>query len=78
VDIVLALTALFNFTRLRDGDIVDDYIYHIEGDFEDIQPTTEPTTTNRVEANSNKSMDVLRDKIAEEMWKDYQQYINKE
>jgi hypothetical protein len=40
VDIVLALTALFNFTRLRDGDIVDNYICTAETDTEDIQPLT--------------------------------------
>ena len=78
MDIVLALTALFNFTRLRDGDIVDNYIYTTERDIEDIRPTTESielTSTNKAKA---KSMDILRDKIAEDMWKDYQQFINQE
>jgi hypothetical protein len=72
VDIVLALTALFNFTRQRDGDIVDNYIYTTEGDIEDTQPTTiessTESTSTKVEA---KSIDILRDKIAEDMWKDY-------
>jgi hypothetical protein len=81
VDIVLALTALFNFTRLRDGDIVDNYIYTTERDTEDIQPTTlEAIDDESTSANNNKaeakSMDILRDKIAEDMWKDYQQFIN--
>jgi hypothetical protein len=78
VDIVLALTALFNFTRLRDGDIVDNYICTAETDTEDIQPLTlesiECTSTNnKTEA---RSMNILRDKIAEDMWKDYQQFIS--
>jgi hypothetical protein len=67
VDIILALTALFNFTRLRDSDIVDNYIYTTERDIEDIQPTTESiklTSTNKAKA---KSMDILRDKIAEDI-----------
>jgi hypothetical protein len=72
VDIVLALTALFNFTRLRDGDIVDNYICTAETDTEDIQPFT-LESNNKTEA---RSMNILRDKIAEDMWKDYQQFIN--
>ena len=76
VDIVLALTALFNFTRLRDGDIVDDYILRTEIDTEDIQPTTlESIESTSIKAEA-RSMDILRDKIAEDMWKDYQQFIN--
>ena len=76
VDIVLALTALFNFTRLRDGDIVDDYILRTETDTEDIQPTTlESIESTSIKAEA-RSMDILRDKIAEDMWKDYQQFIN--
>ena len=71
VDIILGLTTLFNFTRLRDSNIVDNYIYISEGDIEDIQPTTTESTTN-----SNKKIDTLRDQIAEDMWKDYQQYIS--
>lgn len=76
MDIVLALTALFNFTRLRDGDIVDDYILRTETDTEDIQPTTlESIESTSIKAEA-RSMDILRDKIAEDMWKDYQQFIN--
>jgi hypothetical protein len=78
VDIILALTALFNFTRLRDGDIVDNYICIAETDIEDIQPLTlesieSTSTNNKTEA---RSMNILRDKIAEDMWEDYQQFIN--
>ena len=76
VDIVLALTALFNFTRLRDGDIVDDYILRTEIDTEDIQPTTLESIESTSTKAEARSMDILRDKIAEDMWKDYQQFIN--
>ena len=76
VDIVIALTALYNFTRLRDGNIVDNYIESVEEEVEDIQPDTiQPNTTEIGASLRTRSMDILRDKIAEDMWKDYQQYI---
>jgi DDE superfamily endonuclease len=76
VDIVLALIALFNFTRSRDGDIVDNYICTAETDIEDIQPTTLESIESTSTKAEARSMDILRDKIAEDMWKDYQQFIN--
>jgi hypothetical protein len=76
IDIVLALTALFNFTRLRDGNIVDNYIsiFETEENTEDIQPETQATESNKTKVEA-RGMDILRDRIAEDMWKDYQQYI---
>lgn len=71
-DLVIALTALFNFTRIRDGNIVDDYINRIEEEEGDIQPET---MVPRASKGTAKGMDILRDKIAEDMWKDYQRFI---
>jgi hypothetical protein len=74
VDIVLALTALYNFTRIRDGNIGDIYLDTDEDGVEDIQPTSiVPIEASEGQA---RGMDNLRDKIAEDMWKDYQRYIN--
>jgi hypothetical protein len=77
IDIVLALTALFNFTRLRDGNIVDNYIsiFETEENTEDIQPETQAIESNKTNKVEARGMDILRDRIAEDMWKDYQQYI---
>jgi hypothetical protein len=71
-DIILALTALHNFTRSRDGSQVDDYIEREEGLIieENDQPNQEISSLV-----SNKDMDRFRDKIAEQMWNDYQEYI---
>jgi hypothetical protein len=61
------LTALFNFTRLRDSDIVDDYIYRAETDTEDIQPLTlESIESTSIKAEA-RSIDILRDKIIEDI-----------
>jgi hypothetical protein len=54
---------------------VDNYIANTEGDIEDIQPDTTEPITSKAKGKGNK-MDILRDKIAEDMWKDYQQFIN--
>ena len=80
IDIILALTALFNFTRIRDGNIVDNYLNIAETEevIEDIQPVTLESTDSvdtSIKAEAN-SMAILRDQIAEVMWKDYQQYIS--
>lgn len=80
IDIILALTALFNFTRIRDGNIVDNYINITEREevIEDIQPITLESTDSvdtSIKAEDN-SMAILRDQIAEVMWQDYQQYIS--
>jgi hypothetical protein len=74
-DIVLALTALHNFTRTRDGSQVDDYIESIENisvEDDSDQPDLQLSLT------SNKEMDRFRDLIAEQMWNDYQEHIRKE
>jgi hypothetical protein len=74
-DLVLALTGLHNFARLRDGSHVDDYLESreelLDDDIDlDIQPEPEPT-----QVQSNKVMDGFRDLLAEQMWNDYQDYI---
>ena len=79
MDIIIALTALFNFTRIRDGNRVDNYINITDREeiIEDIQPDYFSFSTDSVETSIKlrTKMDILRDQIAEEMWQDYQQYI---
>jgi hypothetical protein len=74
-DLVLALTGLHNFARLRDGSQVDDYLESSEEPLDDdidvdIQPEPELS-----QVQSNKVMDRFRDFLAEQMWNDYQDYI---
>lgn len=74
MDIVIALTALFNFIRIEESDRKDDpdNIEGVEDSAEDIQPDI---LVSQGASNKKGKMDILRDQIAEEMWKDYQLYI---
>ena len=74
MDIVIALTALFNFIRIEESDRKDDSdnIEGVEDSIEDIQPDI---LVSQGASNKKGKMDILRDQIAEEMWKDYQRYI---
>jgi hypothetical protein len=74
VDLVLALTALFNFIRLQDQEDQEDQEDNNTTE-EDIQPNIQ-APPQVLGSNKRGRMDILRDKIAEDMWKDYQQYIN--
>jgi hypothetical protein len=73
VDLILALTALFNFIRTEEKDEKDDDLDIVNNiEEEDIQPDIQVA-----QGLSRKGkMDILRDQIAEDMWKDYQQFIN--
>jgi len=75
IDLILALTALFNFIRIEEGDENVDLEDSIEAEEEDIQPSNIQLFQG---SNRRGRMDILRDRIAEDMWKDYQQYINRE
>jgi hypothetical protein len=75
IDLILALTALFNFIRIEEGDENVDLEDSIEAEEEDIQPSNIQSFQG---SNRRGRMDILRDRIAEDMWKDYQQYINRE
>jgi hypothetical protein len=72
VDLILALTALFNFIRIEEKDEKDDDLDIVNNiEEEDIQPDIQVA-----QGLSRKGkMDILRDQIAEDMWKDYQQFI---
>lgn len=74
MDIVIALTALFNFIRIEESDRKDDpdNIEGVEDSAEDNQPDI---LVSQGASNKKCKMDILRDQIAEEMWKDYQLYI---
>ena len=75
IDLILTLIALFNFIRIEEGDENVDLEDSIEAEEEDIQPSNIQPFQG---SNRRGRMDILRDRIAEDMWKDYQQYINRE
>jgi hypothetical protein len=73
---VTALTGLYNFIAVRDRDIDDDF--HAPRAESFTQSSSSRIIDNDIEqpsiASSNQ-MKQLRDRIAQEMWDDYQQYL---
>ena len=77
-DLVLSLTALYNFTRNYNGSQVDDYIKSTEGSGTEGSGTDEDKISDildlQASLTSNKEIDIFRDLMAEQMWNDYQEY----
>ena len=72
IDLILALTGLFNFIRIEEQEEEDDQEDNTTEE-EDIQPNIQVAQV----LGRRGKMDILRDQIAEDMWKDYQEYINR-
>ena len=70
VDLVLALCGLYNFIRQHED--IDHELAEIE--LED----DEEAEANEVKGTGNKYMNNKREEIAQQMWKDYQEYLNRE
>ena len=70
VDLVLALCGLYNFIRQYKD--IDHELVEIELEDE------EGAEANEVKGTGNKYMNNKREEIAQQMWKDYQEYINRE
>lgn len=73
--IVIALTTLHNFVRLREG-IEADILLTQEVDNPEVEDTITPSTVP-VDSKPSKKMDRLRDEMAEKMWVDYKAYCIK-
>jgi hypothetical protein len=71
VALVLALYSLYNFIRQHEGDKVKDIELEEEAeeDVEDLEAID-------IRGSGNKYMNEKREEIAQQMWKDYQEYIN--
>jgi hypothetical protein len=67
--IIIACCILYNFVRSIEGQSADILLEPTEE-----LNTNQPTTTNAPASQSSKTIDKLRDKIAEKMWNDYQRY----
>jgi hypothetical protein len=72
--IILACCTLHNWVRSREGEKADQFLDLQSMPLEDIQPVIAYPQGSI----TSKKMDQFRDKIAEKMWSDYQNYINKE
>lgn len=76
VDLIFALTGLWNFIYLHEGDsslINDDILRGYEDDVQD-QPSVADHEAVRPTASSI-AMDQRRDRIADELWEQYQGYL---
>ena len=70
VDLVLALCGLYNFIRQHED--IDHELAEVELEDE------EGAEANEVKDAGNKYMNNKREEIAQQMWKDYQEYLNRE
>jgi DDE superfamily endonuclease len=74
--LITALTALHNFVRQKEGQDADKYLDLKE--LEDKEPGDNTTKEGiKDKTPSTQAMDKFRDELAEKMWKDYQQYLQK-
>ena len=71
VALIPALCGLYNFIRRYKGDKVEDIELEEEAeeDVEDLEAID-------IRCSGNKYMNEKREEIAQQMWKDYQEYIN--
>jgi hypothetical protein len=71
VALIPALCSLYNFIRQYEGDKVEDIELEEEAeeDVEDLKAID-------IRGSGNKYMNEKREEIAQQMWKDYQEYIN--
>jgi hypothetical protein len=72
--IILACCTLHNWVRSKEGKEADNSLNLQSIPVEDIQPAVAYPQGSI----SSKKMDQFRDEIAEKMWSDYQNYINRE
>ena len=70
VDLVLALCGLYNFIRQHED--IDHELAEVELEDE------EGAEAKEVKGTGNKYMNNKREEIAQQMWKDYQEYLNRE
>ena len=74
VDLVLALCGLYNFIRQHED--IDHELAEVE--LEDEEGAEEGAEVEEVKGTRNKYMNKKREEIAQQMWKDYQEYLNRE
>jgi hypothetical protein len=70
VDLVLALSGLYNFIRQHED--IDDELADIELEVEEEAIQDIP---GDIRSSGNVYMNKRREEIAQQMWKDYQQYL---
>ncbi len=81
IDLIFGLTALHNFYRMRgDGREFDDHLERIYDQEEAAAVRSQPYgfQGEAESIQSNKVIDRKRDQMAEQMWQDYQRYIQDE
>jgi hypothetical protein len=71
VDLVLALCGLYNFIRQHED--IDHELEEVE-----LEDEEEGAEAEEVKGIGNKYMNNKREEIAQQMWKDYQEYLNRE
>jgi hypothetical protein len=76
VDLVLALCGLYNFIRQHED--IDHELAEIELEDEEGAGSEEGAESEEVKGTGNKYMNNKREEIAQQMWKDYQEYLNRE
>jgi len=71
VDLVLAITGLYNFIRQHE-DIEEELI---EADLESEEDITQELSSSEIRGTGSVYMNKKREAIATAMWEDYQQYL---
>jgi hypothetical protein len=75
VDIVLALCGLYNFIRQHEN--IDQELEDIELEEEEEGEDIQEEVSTNIRGSGSIYMNKKRDEIAQQMWVDYQEYINK-
>jgi len=73
VDLVLAITGLYNFIRQHE-DIEEELIIS-EADLESEEDITQELSSSEIRGTGSVYMNKKREAIATAMWEDYQQYL---
>ena len=71
VDLVLALCGLYNFIRQHED--IEHELAEVE-----LEDEEEGVESKEIKGTGNKYMNNKREEIAQQMWKDYQEYLNRE
>ena len=72
VDLILALSGLYNFIRQHED--IDDELEDIELEVE-VEEEAIQDILGDIRSSGNVYMNKKREEIAQQMWKDYQQYL---
>ena len=70
VDLILALSGLYNFIRQHED--IDNKLTDIKLE---VEVEEEATQDSDIRSSGNVYMNKKREEIAQQMWKDYQQYL---